>query len=250
MSIISDDEGRSRVKILCYTNLSMASQSLRPNISRVIYNAVLFDPKNRQVTSLNAGSLQESVKRLFTLLKARQVDFLLVGGIAVLSYVEGRNTGDLELIIAVPALKKLPEIKLSNQEQFFGRGSFEELKIDLLLTTNPLFAKVMQQYATPRPFLEMEVPTATVDGLILLKLYALTSLYCQGNFGRVSLYENDIAVLVFQYDPDLAAIVRELAEYVTGGDMDDLRQHILAEIQQRIAHFKKKFSSLNHTGEQ
>ena len=86
----------------------MASQSLRPNISRVIYNAVLFDPKNRHVTSLNADSLQESVKRLFTLLKARQVDFLLVGGIAVLSYVEGRNTGDLELIIAVPALKKLP----------------------------------------------------------------------------------------------------------------------------------------------
>ena len=168
----------------------------------------------------------------------------------MLSYVEGRNTEDLGLIIAVPALKKLPEIKLSNQEQFFGRGSFEELKIDLLLTTNPLFAKVMQQYATPRPFLEMEVPTATVDGLILLKLYALTSLYCQGNFGRVSLYENDIAVLVFQYDPDLAAIVRELAEYVTGGDMDDLRQHILAEIQQRIAHFKKKSSSLNHSGEQ
>lgn len=228
----------------------MASQSLRPNISRVIYNAVLFDPKNREVTPKDADSLQESVKCLFTLLKTRQVDFLLVGGIAVLSYVEGRNTEDLGLIIAVPALKKLPEIKLSNQEQFFGRGSFEGLDIDLLLTTNPLFAKVMQQNATPRPFQEMEVPTATVDGLILLKLYALPSLYRQGNFGRVSLYENDIAVLVFQYDPDLTAIVRELAEYVTGGDMEDLRQHILAEIQQRIAHFKKKSSSLNHSGEQ
>ena len=57
----------------------MASQSLRPNISRVIYNAVLFDPKNREVTPKDADSLQESVKRLFTLLKARQVDFLLVG---------------------------------------------------------------------------------------------------------------------------------------------------------------------------
>lgn len=248
MSIISDDEGGSRLKILCYTILSMVSQSQRPNISRVIYNAVVFDPKNRQVTPMDADSLQESVKRLFTLLKARQVDFLLVGGIAVLSYVEGRNTEDLDLIIAVPALKKLPEIKLSNQEQFFGRGSFEELKIDLLLTTNPLFAKVMQQYATLRPFQEMDVPTATVEGLILLKLYALPSLYRQGNFGRVSSYENDIAVLVFQYDPDLAAIVRELAEYVTGGDMEEI-QHILAEIQQRIALFKKKSSSLNLTGE-
>lgn len=191
---------------------------------------------------MDDNSVNEAVKRLFALLKTRQVDFLLVGGIAVLSYVEGRNTEDLDLIVALPALKKMPEIKLTAQEQFFGRGNFEDLKIDLLLTTNPVFAKVIQTYATLRSFHEQEVPTATVEGLVLLKLYALSSLYRQGDFGRVSLYENDLAVLIYQYNPDLEALLRELSPYVTGGDMEEI-QHILVEIQQRIVRFKKKTNS-------
>jgi hypothetical protein len=159
--------------------------------------------------------------------------------VAVLSYVEGRNTEDLDLIVALPDLQKLPELHSTSQDQYFGRGSFEGVKIDLLLTANPVFARVMQKYATRRPFHEQEVPTATVEGLVLLKLYALPSLYRQGDFGRVSLYENDLAALIYQYAPDLDAIIRELSPYVTGGDLDEIR-NIVSEIQQRIARFKSK----------
>jgi hypothetical protein len=35
-----------------------------------------------------------------------------------------------------------------------------------------------------------------VEGLILLKLYALPSLYRQGNFAKVGIYENDVATLL------------------------------------------------------
>jgi hypothetical protein len=43
-------------------------------------------------------------------------------------------------------------------------------------------------------------------GLLLLKLYALPSLYREGNFARVGLYENDVATLLSYFaqrpDPD------------------------------------------------
>jgi hypothetical protein len=186
---------------------------------------------------MDDNSINKAVKQLFALLLSRQIEFLLVGGVAVLSYVEGRNTQDLDLIVALPALKKLPEIQIATQDQYFGRGNFEGLQLDLLLTANPVFAKVMQKYATHRLFVEQAVPTATVEGLVLLKLYALPSLYRQGDFGRVGLYENDLATLIYQYHPDLAALLYELSPFVTGGDMDEI-QHILAEIQQRITRFK------------
>ena len=191
---------------------------------------------------MNDFSIEETVRRLFLLLQSRQVDFLLVGGIALLSYVEGRNTEDLDLIVALPDLKKLPEIQITSQDPYFARGNFEGLKIDLLLTSNPVFAMVQNKHATQRPFQEQEIPTATVEGLVLLKLYALPSLYRQGDFGRVSLYENDLAALIYAYNPDLKGIIHELSAYVTGGDMDEI-QNILAEIQQRIARFRSKSQS-------
>jgi hypothetical protein len=44
--------------------------------------------------------LYAATARLFDLLAERQVDFVLVGGLAMLQYVTGRNTSDIDLIIA------------------------------------------------------------------------------------------------------------------------------------------------------
>ena len=217
----------------------MITQSPPIKIGSVIHNAFVFDPKNRQALKMDENAINKAVGRLFALFQSRQVDFLLVGGIALLSYVEGRNTEDLDLIMALPDLKKLPEIQITSQDSYFARGSFEGLKIDLLLTSNPVFAMVQKKHATRRPFQEQEIPTATVAGLALLKLYALPSLYRQGDFSRVGLYENDLAALVYAYEPDLTAIIRELSPFVTGGDMDEI-QNILSEIQGRIARFRSK----------
>jgi hypothetical protein len=111
-----------------------------------------------------------------------------------LHYVPGRNTEDIDLIINVSSLQKLPEITLISQDANFARGTFETLQIDFLLTRNPFFAMVQRQYATVHTFRERDIPCATVEGLLLLKLYALPSLYRQGNFVRVGLYENDMSV--------------------------------------------------------
>jgi hypothetical protein len=149
------------------------SDQLRVHIGSVIRNAVVFNPKNWNGVAVEADTLFEAVERLFSLLSERRVEYVLVGGVAMLQYVEGRNTEDIDLIMTLSSLKDLPEITVISQDLDFARGGFEGLQIDLLLTSNPLFECVRRQHTTSRSFVEQEIPCATVEGLILLKMYAL-----------------------------------------------------------------------------
>src|SRR5215813_277685 len=210
------------------------------HIGNVIRNAIVFNFRKPDVEVMNAEVLLEAVTQLFTLLHERQIDYLLVGGVAMLQYVQGRNTEDIDLIISVSSLQALPEIAITSQENNFARGTFATLQIDFLLTRNPFFAMVQRRYATIKPFRERDIPCATVEGLLLLKLYALPSLYRQENFARVGLYENDIATLMHAYGPDLDALFAVLAQHLSISDMRALRD-IVAEIQQRLARFQHRF---------
>jgi len=120
------------------------------------------------------------------------------------------------------------------------RGRFDELQVDILLTRNPLFESVRRQYATRQAFAEQEIPCATVEGLLLLKLYALPSLYRQGSFARVGLYESDIATLIHDYQPQLEPLFDELARHLSHTDLAAVRD-VVADIQQRIQRFGKGF---------
>jgi hypothetical protein len=214
---------------------------MRPTISigEVIRNAVVFNPENRQDILMNSDLLIETVARFFSLLREREIDYVLVGGIALLQYVEGRNTEDIDLIMAVSALEKLPELNLETRDGDFARGKFGNLKVDVLLTSNPLFDEVRKRYTTSRRFVEQDILCATVEGLILLKLYALPSLYRQGNFTRVGLYENDVATLIHTHNPPHESILNELAKYLDASDLDQVKQ-IVEEIQQRLKRFEDR----------
>jgi hypothetical protein len=212
------------------------------HIGKVIQNAVVFNFKNLAKNTVNSDTLLQNVAQLFALLKERKIDYLLVGGIALLQYIEGRNTEDIDLIMALSSLKKLAEIEVTSQDVNFARGQLGELQIDILLTRNRLFEKVQKQYATTHSFVEQEIPCATVEGLLLLKLYALPSLYRQGNFARVGIYENDIATLIYSYRPEVEPLLGELAQYLGETDIIAVRE-IVSEIKQRIERFGKGFSS-------
>jgi hypothetical protein len=172
------------------------------------------------------------------LLEARKIDFVLVNGIALLIYVEGRNTQDIDLIMALPSLAKLPEIKIESQDMYFARGKFGELQIDILLTKNPLFATVEKNYTTTKQFMDRSIRCATVDGLILLKLFALPSLYRQGSFERVGIYENDIATLMYAFKSKMEPLFAELNKHLNKDDMTEARK-IIADIETRIQRFRK-----------
>lgn len=187
---------------------------------------------------MNADSLLTQVEQLFNLLDSRKADYVLVGGIALLTYVEGRNTQDIDLIMAAPSLAKIPEIKIESQDMYFARGKFGELQIDILLTKNPLFATVEKSYTTTKQFMDRSIRCATVDGLILLKLFALPSLYRQGSFERVGIYENDIATLMYAFSPKMESLFAELGKHLNKDDMTEARK-IIADVETRIQRFKK-----------
>jgi len=207
-------------------------------IGTIVRNARVFNMQNWRGNVTAMDDILPTVAELFTLLRERNVHPVLVGGIALLQYIQGRNTEDIDLIVAVSALKKLPEIQITNQDLYFARGIFKGLQIDFLLTNNPLFARVQQLYSTSQRFLEQEIVSATVEGLVLLKLYALPSLYRQGNFARVGLYENDIATLLYYHQPNLTQIQQELTTFVSASDLEAIDE-TLAEIRSRITRFQR-----------
>ena len=208
-------------------------------IGHVIRNAVVFNVKNWLGGMMNSDSLFQSVQDFFTILEQRKIDYVLVGGIAILHYVEGRNTQDLDLLMAVSSLEKLPELKVSSQDMDFVRATYNELQIDVLLTRNPLFKKVHDEYSKAERFLDRDIPLATVEGLLLLKLYALPSLYRQSNFARVGIYENDIATLLHYYQPDMPSLLSELSKYVNENDFAEIKG-VVSDIQNRINRFKNE----------
>ncbi len=216
----------------------MAITSSR-QIGEIIRNAVAFDLKNWREGRMNSDSLIKAVQDLFAILEQRQIDYVLVGGIALLYYVEGRNTQDLDLLMATSSLEKLPELQIASQDRDFARAAYGGLQIDILFTQNPLFKAVRERYTRAQRFLDRDIPLATVEGLILLKLYALPSLYRQGNFTRVGIYENDVAVLLQAYRPDLPTLLDVLARHVSAGDLGEIKS-IVAEIQNRIKRFDQK----------
>lgn len=213
-------------------------------ISEIVKNGIAFDLKNWQKEMSNIENLTEFIETIFDTLNERNIDYLLVGGVALLSYVEGRNTQDIDLILAKPDLLSLPELDIINENNDFIRGEYGDLTVDILLTQNQLFQKITQQFATIRQFGEKNIRCVTVEGLVILKFYALPSLYRQGNFERVSIYENDILLLLLNYPINLNPIFQILSEHLLPTDLEEIRS-ICSEIESRIKRFSAQQEKLD-----
>ena len=213
-------------------------------IGEIVRNGVMFDMKNWDGEAFNPESLPDVVARLFALFKERETNYLLVGGIALLSYVDGRNTQDVDFILSKSDLDGVPEIAVRDENRDFVRGDFSGLQIDLLLTQNKVFDLVSKRFATNRTFGGLSIRTVSVPGLVLLKLYAMPSLYRQGNFDRVSIYESDIMLLLMNYTVDIEAIMKLLSKYVLGSDLLEIRETV-SDIQRRILRFQQSRSRLS-----
>jgi hypothetical protein len=213
-------------------------------VAEIVRNAVLYGPDAWE----NGVSLRESDNRaekqnlatdadviqLFTILRDRRISYLLVGGIAMLRYTQGRNTEEINLLISAPSLRQVPEITIEDQNEYFARGRFRTVRVDILLTANALFAEAQQLFGTTHRFAEVEVPTATPEGLVLLKLFALPSFYRQGQLERVAIYESDITTLIGLYHIATEPLLARLERYVLPSDLRQLRT-ILKEIEVKIA---------------
>jgi hypothetical protein len=215
---------------------------MTPNIGAVLTHGQTFDPKNWSNNLVNETTLFGAVNTLFDLLERRQIPYLLVGGIALLSYINSRNTQHIDLILSRQDLQKLPEITITDENKNFIRGEFEQLQIDILLTENKLFQQVSKSCLAERQFGNRTIRCVTVEGLILLKLYALPSLYRQGIFDRASLYENDILLLLIDYPLNPTPLVNRLKPHLLESDLDALGQ-LLEDLQTRVRRRRQTFGS-------
>lgn len=184
----------------------------------------------------------QDAMELFRLLHERCVNYLLVGGMAMLTYVQGRNTKDVDLLMSVAALEQLPELTIEDRKDFFARGKFRSIQVDLLLTANPLFKIILERFATRHPFEELSVPTATVEGMMVLKLFALPSLYRQMDMDRAAIYEADIKMLLARHKPEVKPLFKVLEPYIPQTDLREL-QKIVSEEQQRVTRSKDRFKN-------
>ena len=205
-------------------------------VGQIIQNGVIFDIKNWNNKLPHMNQLPNAVEKLFTILSERNIDYILVGGVAMLSYIEGRNTQDIDFILSKLDLDDLPEISITDENRDFLRGDFEGLQIDVLLTNNKLFKLVRDRYATERQFGDRSIRCATVEGLVLLKFFALPSLYRQGQFDKVSIYENDITQLLLNYQVELPQLLKILRKHLLASDIEAL-QATASDIQTRIQRF-------------
>jgi len=181
-----------------------------------------------------AAPMPQDAMDLFRLLAKQRVPYLLAGGLAMLTYVSGRNTKDVDLLMSVEASREIPGLEIRDRQDFFARGQFRSVQVDLLLTSNPVFKIVAEKFATRHRFAELEVPTVTVEGLMILKLYALPSLYRQFDWDRIYLYEGDIKLLLARHKPQIEPLFQLLEPHLLPTDLTELRKIVSLE-QQRIA---------------
>lgn len=182
--------------------------------------------------------VSKDVRDFFTLLAKRAIPHVLVGGVALLRYIEGRNTRDIDLLVSMQSFKKIPELTIVHEDRPVIRATFRKIPVDIHLTEDPPFKLVARHHVTAHRFQELSIPCATVEGLVLLKLYALPSLYRQSNTQRIALCETDILMLLDRYNVSMEPLFLELAPFIEEGAMVELRK-IVDEIRVRIARTKQ-----------
>jgi len=196
---------------------------IAPPIEDIVQAGRAFNP--RLVTPLD--DVRAKVGALFHALDTQEIPYLLVGGVALLSYVHGRNTQVVDLILDAADLDRVGWT-VTGRDRDVARADLHGLRIDLLLTDNALFDHVRRTRAVTATYGDRTVPCASREGLLLLKLYALPSLCRQGEFDRAALYETDILMLHRSAAVDDDALLAELVPHMAASDIAELRA-ILAE---------------------
>jgi hypothetical protein len=206
-------------------------------LAHIVECAALFDFGKEDIVK---DDLARAIVALFDQLAAQKIDYLLVGGLALLRYINGRNTEDVDLIVAASDLERLDGLIIEDQERDSVRARFRGLRVDFLLTRNPVFDYVRQHHVDRFTFRGRTIPCSTVEGLVLLKLYALPFLYRQCLFDKVAIYETDMMMLLQAHGVAMDSIFEVLQTHLSSGDVETLRG-IHREIVEKIETRRRRF---------
>lgn len=199
------------------------------DLAAILRDALIFESDS----PMNEEHLLKQTQGLLESLNEGKIPHVLVGGLALLQYVDVRNTRVIDLILATEDLPRLPGFVLREKNEWFATGDCGPLRVDLLLTANPFFAEVATKHSHPRRFLDTTLHCATPEGIILLKLYALPSLYRQGSVTRADLYETDILQLLRLESIADDTLLAQLRPHVIETDLNAL-SGVLTDIRGRL----------------
>ena len=175
------------------------------------------------------------------LLENKNIKYALVGGAALLTMDDcQRPTDDFDFIIAKADIDGLNELTTESSDRNFGRYAYQGTRIDALYRANPIFEYVMSNCLDSAMIEGKEIVRATPEGIILLKLYALPSLYQQGEQRKAITYENDILGLLIQsVEISFDSVLKVLSSELLPSQIDELR-NILEDCQRRAK--RQRFS--------
>ena len=175
------------------------------------------------------------------LLESKNIEYALVGGAALLTMDDcQRPTDDFDFIIAKVDIEQVSELTVESSDRNFGRYLYQGTRIYdqgtriyALYRENPIFEYVMKNCLDGAVIEGKEIVRATPEGIVLLKLYALPSLYQQGQPRRAATYENDILGLLMQpVEISFERVLKVLASELLSSQVDELRS-ILEDCQRR-----------------
>ena len=209
---------------------ALSRRSYPPDPAEVVGLAHFFSPRS----IMEPHDLYASADALFTLLQEKKIPHVLVEGLAMLFHTEARNTEDVDLIVALGDMPSLPGLKIEERNEWFAKASCGPLRVDLLFTENPLFALVAARHSAPRNFRSHTLQVATPEGLLLLKLFALPSLYRQGQAARAALYESDIAQLLVAETTEDKTLLDTLRPHLMESDINALAG-VLSDVRKQLA---------------
>lgn len=194
-------------------------------IGEIISKGVAFNPKNWNMEfKINPAALPLAVQNFLNLMRDLKVDFVLVGGVAIQAYIETRNTQDIDFIVKrADAGRLFDYLEILNSDDTFANClTSEGLRVDFLFAENPIFNYVRQGFTQNIEYGEGILPTATPEGLMLMKLFAWSNLQMQNlifNDKQVKmkliLYESDIKLLAVFYEIDLDKLLRLLKRQIS-----------------------------------
>lgn len=202
------------------TIIGKRKENVQVSIKEIIYAANAFNIQNWTGDyKMNFDNLPKSVDEFLKLLSRNEIEIVIVGGIALLSYMQDRNTQDLDLIISPADFRKISaSLKVIEADDDFANcETFDGLKVDFLFTDNAIFNYVKKAFCQKRIYREGSFYVATVEGLVLMKLYAWADLYLNGNvfndkylLTKSLRYKNDIEILLLNYEIDLIPLKKIL----------------------------------------
>ncbi|MGB7084008.1 MAG: hypothetical protein WBD47_00530 [Phormidesmis sp.] len=177
---------------------------------------------------------------LIELLETEGIDYAVVGGVAMMAIAsDARATDDYDFIGRRSDFESIRELSEVSSDKNFGRYRHNETIVDTLFVENPVFAHALKNYPSDCQIAGKTIQSLSPSGIALLKLYALPSLYLQGQRVRVATYEQDLEIL-FIVDPkiDEDALLKFLSKHLVQSQIEELK-HTCEDIRQKLS--RKRF---------